>query len=94
MLSGGTIQMPFWRTDAELSAAWARGRLHCAAAAAEGSSGRVLADCFHSRGAAYNAWFYTTRCLQSSRRGTLGKSRPLSRIDGGHCSRAPAGNSL
>jgi tetratricopeptide (TPR) repeat protein len=68
---GRDHEMPFWRTDAELSAAWARGRLHCAAAAAEDLR-RVLADRAHL-GAKYNAWFY---CLQSSRRRPWARSRP------------------
>ena len=42
--------MPFWRTDAELSAGWARGRLHDAATGAEDLR-RVLADRVASRGA-------------------------------------------
>ena len=40
--------MPFWRTDAELSAGWARGRLHDAAAGAEDLR-RALADRVRSR---------------------------------------------
>ena len=57
--------MPFWRTDAGLSAGWARGRLHVAATGAEDLR-RVLADRVH-QGARYNAWFYN---------GLLANSRP------------------
>jgi tetratricopeptide (TPR) repeat protein len=53
---GREHEMPFWRGDAELSAAWARGRLHDAAAAAEDLR-RVLAERV-DLGARYNIWFY------------------------------------
>ena len=75
---GRDHEMPFWRTDAELSAAWARGRLHYAAAAAEDLR-RVLADRAHL-GAKYNAWFYSA-LLAELEAETLGAEQALSRID-------------
>jgi hypothetical protein len=48
--------LPFWRTHAELSVGWARGRLHDAAAGAEQLS-RALADRI-KHGALNDAWFY------------------------------------
>jgi tetratricopeptide (TPR) repeat protein len=47
--------MPFWRTEAGVSAGWARGRLHDAAAGAE-ELRRALADRIE-QGALDNAWF-------------------------------------
>jgi tetratricopeptide (TPR) repeat protein len=70
--------MPFWRGDAELSAAWARGRLHDAAAGAEDLR-RVLADRVH-QGARYNAWFYNG-LLAELEAETLGLESALARID-------------
>jgi hypothetical protein len=70
--------IPFWRADAELSAEWARGRLHDAAARAEDLR-RVLADRVH-QGARYNAWFYTG-LLAELEAETLGAESALARID-------------
>jgi hypothetical protein len=70
--------MPFWCGDAELSAAWARGRLHDAAAGAEDLR-RVLADRVH-QGARYNAWFYNG-LLAELEAETLGLESALARID-------------
>jgi adenylate cyclase len=75
---GREHQMPFWRGDAELSAAWARGRLHDAAAGAEDLR-RVLADRVH-QGARYNAWLYNG-LLAELEAETLGEERALARID-------------
>ena len=70
--------MPFWRTDAGLSAGWARGRLHVAATGAEDLR-RVLADRVH-QGARYNAWFYNG-LLAELEAETLGLESALARID-------------
>ncbi len=70
--------MPFWRTDAGLSAGWARGRLHDAASGAEDLR-RVLADRVHL-GARYNAWFYNG-LLAELEAETLGTESALARID-------------
>jgi class 3 adenylate cyclase/tetratricopeptide (TPR) repeat protein len=70
--------MPFWRTDAGLSAGWARGRLHGAATGAEDLR-RVLADRVH-QGARYNAWFYNA-LLGELEAETLGLDSALARID-------------
>jgi tetratricopeptide (TPR) repeat protein len=70
--------MPFWRTDAGLSAGWARGRLHIAATGAEDLR-RVLADRVH-QGARYNAWFYNG-LLAELEAETLGLESALARID-------------
>ena len=70
--------MPFWRTDAGLSAGWARGRLHGAATGAEDLR-RVLADRVH-QGARYNAWFYNG-LLAELEAETLGLDSALTRID-------------
>jgi predicted ATPase len=68
--------MPFWR--GELSAAWARGRLHDAAAGAEDLR-LALLDPAHL-GARYNAWFYTVLLAQLEAE-TLGLESALARID-------------
>ena len=70
--------MPFWRTDAELSAGWARGRLHDAATGAEDLR-RALADRVH-QGARYDAWFYNG-LLAELEAETLGPESALARID-------------
>ena len=70
--------MPFWRSDAGLSAGWARGRLHVAATGAEDLR-RVLADRVH-QGARYNAWFYNG-LLAELEAETLGLESALARID-------------
>ena len=70
--------MLFWRTDAGLSAGWARGRLHSAATGAEDLR-RVLADRVH-QGARYNAWFYNA-LLAELEAETLGLDSALARID-------------
>ena len=70
--------MPFWRTDAGLSAGWARGRLHDAAAGAEDLR-RRLADRV-DQGARYDAWFYTG-LLAELEAETLGAESALARID-------------
>jgi class 3 adenylate cyclase/predicted ATPase len=75
---GREHRMPFWRTDAGLSAGWARGRLHVAATGAEDLR-RVLADRVH-QGARYNAWFYNG-LLAELEAETLGLESALMRID-------------
>jgi hypothetical protein len=70
--------MPFLRADAGLSAAWARGRLHDAAAGAEDLR-RGLADRIH-QGARYNPWFYGG-LLAELEAETLGAERALARLD-------------
>jgi tetratricopeptide (TPR) repeat protein len=70
--------MPFWRTEAGLSAGWARGRLHDAAAGAEDLR-RALADRI-DQGALDNAWF-AKGLLAEIEAETLGSDSALSRID-------------
>jgi len=70
--------MPFWRSDAGLSAGWARGRLHVAATGAEDLR-RVLGDRVH-QGARYNAWFYNG-LLAELEAEALGLESALARID-------------
>ena len=70
--------MPFWRTDAGLSAGWARGRLHDAAAGAEDLR-RVMADRV-DQGARYDAWFYTA-LLAELEAEMLGAESALAGID-------------
>jgi predicted ATPase len=74
---GAEQGMPFWRAEAGLSAGWARGRLHDAAAGAEDLR-RVLADRVH-QGARYNAWFYTG-LLAEIEAESLGAQPALTRI--------------
>ena len=62
--------MPFWRTDAELNAGWARGRLHDAAAGAEDLR-RALAD-GPIKARWDDAWFYTV-LLARARGGDAGR---------------------
>jgi predicted ATPase len=70
--------LPFWRTFAELSVGWARGRLHDAAAGAEDLS-RALADRIE-QGALNDAWFYKG-LLAELEAETLGLESALARID-------------
>ena len=70
--------LPFWRTFAELSVGWARGRLHDAAAGAEDLS-RALADRVE-QGAMNDAWFYKA-LLAELEAETLGLESALARID-------------
>jgi predicted ATPase len=69
--------MPFWRNDAELSAGWARGRLHDAATGAEELS-RALADRIE-QGALIDAWFLKG-LLAELEVETLGVESALARI--------------
>jgi predicted ATPase len=69
---------PFWRTAAGLSAGWARGRLHDAAAGAEDLR-RTLADRV-DQDAKYDVWFYNG-LLAELEAETLGTERALARID-------------
>jgi tetratricopeptide (TPR) repeat protein len=69
---------PFWRTDAKLSAGWARGRLHGAAAGAEDLR-RALADRI-DQDARYDAWFFNA-LLAELEAETLGAEPALARID-------------
>jgi hypothetical protein len=70
--------MPFWRTEAELSAGWARGRLHDPAAGAEALcqalSGHIDQD------ARSNLWFFKG-LLAELEAETLGAEPALARID-------------
>jgi tetratricopeptide (TPR) repeat protein len=70
--------MPFWRTEAGLSAGWARGRLHDAAAGAEDLR-RALADRI-DQGALDNAWF-SKGLLAEIEAETLDLESALARID-------------
>ena len=70
--------MPFWRTNAGLSAGWARGRLHDAAAGAEDLR-RALAE-RDDQGARVRSWFYTALLAQLEAE-TLGVESALARID-------------
>jgi predicted ATPase len=69
---------PFWRIYAELSAGWARGRLHDAETGAEDLR-RVLADSIE-QGALMDAWFYTG-LLAELEAETRGAESALTRID-------------
>ena len=71
--------MPFWRTDAGLTAGWARGRLHDAAAGAEDLR-RVLADRrpIKGRGTTPGSIPGCSRELEAE---TLGAESALARID-------------
>jgi predicted ATPase len=69
--------MPFWRTVAELSGGWARGRLHDAEAGAENLR-RALAE--HVDQGAVRKWFYTALLAQLEAE-TLGTESALARID-------------
>jgi predicted ATPase len=70
--------LPFWRTDAGLSAGWARGRLHDIAAGAEDLR-RGLADRIE-QGSLTDAWFYHG-LLAELEVETLGTESALARID-------------
>jgi predicted ATPase len=70
--------MPFWRTEAGLSAGWARGRLHDAAAGAEDLR-RALADRI-DQGALDNAWF-SKGLLAELEAEVLGADSALARLD-------------
>jgi tetratricopeptide (TPR) repeat protein len=75
---GRDCEMPFWRADAGLSAGWARGRLHDAAAGAEDLR-RALADRI-DKDARYDAWFFNG-LLADLEAETLGVESALARID-------------
>jgi tetratricopeptide (TPR) repeat protein len=75
---GRDRELPFLRTDAGLSAGWARGRLHDNAAGVEDLR-RVLADRAHL-GVRYNTWFYNG-LLAELEAETLGAEHALARID-------------
>jgi predicted ATPase len=70
--------MPFWRTLAELSAGWARGRLHDAAAGAEDLR-RALAK-RADQSARVGPWFFTV-LLAKLEAESLGAEPALARID-------------
>jgi class 3 adenylate cyclase/tetratricopeptide (TPR) repeat protein len=70
--------MPFWRAVAELSAGWARGRLHDAAAGAADLR-RALAERI-DQGATGDAWFGNA-LLAELEAETLGADSALARID-------------
>src|SRR5262249_16187328 len=71
--------LPFWVTAAKLSAAWARGRLHDAAAGAEDLR-RALAERVDQQGAWYDAWFFNG-LLAELEADALGAEGALARID-------------
>jgi tetratricopeptide (TPR) repeat protein len=77
---GRERRMPFWSIQAELSAGWARGRLHDATAGAEDLR-RALAA-FADHGARLFAWFHTG-LLAELEAETLGAESALTRIDEG-----------
>ena len=70
--------MPFWRTEAGLSAGWAHGRLHDAAAGAEDLR-RALAERI-DQGALDNAWF-SKGLLAEIEAETFGADSALQRIE-------------
>ena len=70
--------MPYWRVKAELDAEWARGRLHDAAAGADGLR-RALAAAA-DQGMMSDAWFYTALLAELEAK-TLGADSALERID-------------
>jgi tetratricopeptide (TPR) repeat protein len=70
--------MPFWRTLAEMSVAWARGRFHDAATRAEDLR-RALADHIE-QGALADAWFFKG-LLAELEAETQGAEPALARID-------------
>lgn len=70
--------LPFYRADAGLNAAWARGRLCDAAAGAEDLR-RGLEDRVH-QGARYNPWFYNVLLAELDAK-TLGAELALARLD-------------
>jgi hypothetical protein len=70
--------MPFWRSEAGLSAGWARGRLHDAASGPEDLR-RALADHI-DQGALENAWF-AKGLLAEIEAETLGADSALGRIE-------------
>jgi tetratricopeptide (TPR) repeat protein len=75
---GADYGMPFWRTSARLSAGWARGRLHDAAAGAEDLR-RALADRI-DQDVRFDIWFQTG-LLAELEAETLGLESALARID-------------
>jgi predicted ATPase len=70
--------LPFWRTYAELSVGWARGRLHDAATGAEDLS-RALADRIE-QGGLNDAWFFEG-LLAELEAETQGLKSALARLD-------------
>ena len=70
--------MPFWRVKAELDVEWARGRLHDAAAGADGFR-RALAAAA-DQGMMGDAWYYTALLAELEAQ-TLGADSALERID-------------
>jgi adenylate cyclase len=76
-------EMPFWRTDAQLLAGWARGRLHDAATGAEDLR-RALAERVDQgawgQGAWFDAWFFKG-LLAKLEAETLGTESALARVD-------------
>jgi predicted ATPase len=68
---------PFWRTDARLSAGWARGRLHDAASGAE-EVRRALTDRV-DQDVRFDAWFHTG--LLAELEAELSAESALARID-------------
>jgi predicted ATPase len=70
--------LPYWRSFAELSVAWARGRLHDAETGAEDLR-RVLADRIE-QGALMDAWFFKG-LLAELEAETLGAEPALARVD-------------
>jgi hypothetical protein len=76
-------EMPFWRTDAQILAGWARGRVHDAATGAEDLR-RALAERVDQgtwgQGAWFDAWFFKG-LLAELEAETLGTESALARID-------------
>jgi predicted ATPase len=70
--------MSFWRTAAEPGGAWARGRLHDAAAGAEDLR-RALAD-RAEQDARFDAWYFTGLLAELEAK-ALGTERALARLD-------------
>ena len=75
---GRALGLPFWRTSGELSAAWARGRLHDTAAGAADLR-RALAERV-DQGGMNDVWFYTV-LLAELEADMLGLESALIRID-------------
>ena len=70
--------MPFWRTAGEMTAGWARGRLHDAEQGAEDLR-RALAE-RAAQGGSVDAWLHTV-LLAELEAETLGAERALARIE-------------
>jgi predicted ATPase len=76
---GAELGTPFWRTDAQLTASWARDRLHGAATGAEDLR-RALAERVDQQGTWGETWFFKV-LLADLEAEALGAESALARID-------------